>query len=94
VDHFRRDGRYTSQPLDERLPVEGRDLTTQADDSIASQQVKDALINLTEEQQMVILLKFFEERTNLEVADMMGKTEGAIKSLQYRALAALRRHLQ
>jgi len=28
------------------------------------------------------------------VADMMGKTEGAIKSLQYRALAALRRHLQ
>ncbi|MBC7235158.1 MAG: sigma-70 family RNA polymerase sigma factor [Chloroflexi bacterium] len=93
VDHFRRDSRYTKQPLDERLPLDGQDLLAQAEDSISSERVREAMAHLTEEQQMVIVLKFFEERSNLEVAEIMGKTEGAIKSLQYRALAALRRHL-
>ena len=48
---------------------------------------------LTNDQQTVIALKFFEGLTNLEVAKVMDKSEGAIKSLQYRALAALRRQM-
>jgi DNA-directed RNA polymerase specialized sigma24 family protein len=39
----------------------------------------------------VILHKLLEGRTNSEVADLLGKTEGAVKSLQHRALASLRR---
>jgi RNA polymerase sigma-70 factor, ECF subfamily len=93
VDHFRRDGRYATQELDERLPLSSPDVLSKAEESISSERVKKAMIHLTEEQQMVIVLKFFEERSNVEVAQVMGKTEGAIKSLQYRALAALRRHL-
>jgi RNA polymerase sigma-70 factor (ECF subfamily) len=50
-----------------------------------------SLKHLTEEQQRVILHKLIEGRSNAEVADLMGKTEGAIKSLQHRALASLRR---
>jgi RNA polymerase sigma-70 factor (ECF subfamily) len=48
---------------------------------------------LTLEQRTVVALKFFEGLSNLEAAKVMGKTEGAIKSLQYRALGALRREL-
>jgi len=41
----------------------------------------------------VISLKFVEGLTNAEAAEALGKSEGAIKSLQFRALAALRRLL-
>jgi DNA-directed RNA polymerase specialized sigma24 family protein len=34
------------------------------------------------------------DHSNAEVARLMGKSEGAIKSLQHRALAALRRALE
>jgi len=49
---------------------------------------------LTEEQAQVIVLKFAEGLSNAEVARAMGKSEGAVKSLQFRALAALRRRLE
>ena len=50
-----------------------------------------SLKHLTEEQQRVILHRLIEGRSNAEVAKLLGKTEGAIKSLQHRALASLRR---
>lgn len=49
-----------------------------------------AMNQLTEEQRRVIFLKFIEGRSNLEIAKIMDKTEGAVKSLQHRALAALK----
>jgi RNA polymerase sigma-70 factor (ECF subfamily) len=51
------------------------------------------LEHLTEEQQQVIVLKFAEDLSNREVAEILGKTEGAVKALQHRGLAALRRVL-
>jgi RNA polymerase sigma-70 factor (ECF subfamily) len=39
----------------------------------------------------VIILKFVEGLSNAEVAQILGKTEGAVKSLQHRALNALHR---
>jgi len=38
----------------------------------------------------LILLKFLEDLSNGEIAVIMGKTEGAIKSLYHRSLIALR----
>jgi RNA polymerase sigma-70 factor (ECF subfamily) len=40
------------------------------------------------------MLKFMEDLDNARVARLLGKTEGAVKSLQHRALGALRRVLQ
>ena len=48
------------------------------------------LPRLTEEQHQVILLKFIEGFTNIEIAHMIGKKEGAVKGLQHRALQALK----
>lgn len=46
--------------------------------------------NLTGEQYQVILLKFIEGYSTKEIAPIMGKSEGAVKALQFRALQALR----
>jgi RNA polymerase sigma-70 factor (ECF subfamily) len=48
---------------------------------------------LTDDQQQVIALKFMQELSNEETAAVMGKPVSAVKMLQHRALAALRRLL-
>lgn len=53
----------------------------------------DAMKRLGAEQQAVLLYRFGEEYSVLEVAEIMGKTTGAIKALQHRAIANLRRIL-
>ena len=49
--------------------------------------------HLTREQQEVIALRFFNDCSLQEAAEAMGKSVGAVKLLQHRALAALRRQL-
>ena len=51
--------------------------------------LREALSQLKVEQQQVITLKFFGGLSNLEIAARMGRTEGAVKSLQYRAIHRL-----
>jgi len=45
---------------------------------------------LPQEQKRVVIMRFFEERSIREVAEKIGKSEGAIKQLQWRALQKLR----
>jgi RNA polymerase sigma-70 factor (ECF subfamily) len=55
--------------------------------------LRDALKELTAEQQQVIALKFWGGLSNLEIAERMRRTEGAVKALQYRAVQHLQRLL-
>ena len=48
---------------------------------------------LPPERQQLLILKFVEQMTNAEIAKVMGRTEGAIKSLYHRTLVALREEL-
>ena len=50
-----------------------------------------ALKLLTEEQREVVLLRFIEGLSAREVGDIMGKQEGAVRGMQFRAIEALRR---
>jgi RNA polymerase sigma-70 factor, ECF subfamily len=59
-------------------------------DRLALQQ---AISNLTTEQQQVITLKFFAGLSNLEIAEIVGRTEGAVKALQHRAINRLQQML-
>ncbi|MGH3001534.1 MAG: RNA polymerase sigma factor, partial [Gaiellaceae bacterium] len=49
---------------------------------------------LSPEQQQVLTLKFVFNLPNAEVATILDKTEGAIKSLQHRALVSLQKQLE
>ena len=59
-----------------------------------AEQVRFAMRQLTDEQAEVLSLRFLEGYSIQEVASMMNKTEGAIKALQYRAVATLRQLLE
>jgi RNA polymerase sigma-70 factor (ECF subfamily) len=48
---------------------------------------------LPAERQQLLILKFVEGMSNVEIARVMGRTEGAIKSLYHRTLIALRDEL-
>lgn len=52
-----------------------------------------AIRALTEDQQQVVILRFYTGMSNAEVSRVMGKPEGAVKALQSRALRSLRRAL-
>ena len=55
--------------------------------------VAEALKELTDDQREVIELRFFAGLSVLEAAMVMGRQEGTIRGLQFRAIAALRRQL-
>lgn len=57
------------------------------------EKVRKALLQLTQEQQKVIALKFLEGWAYPEIASLLGKTVEATRALQHRALAALRLYL-
>ncbi len=58
------------------------------------EQIHRALQRLTPDQQVVVVLKFLEGLSNEQVAEILGKPTGAVKSLQHRALARMRRILE
>jgi RNA polymerase sigma factor (sigma-70 family) len=60
---------------------------------LAHDRVRELLAVLSRDQRDVVLLRIVADLSVEEVARMLGKREGAVKALQHRALAALRRHV-
>ncbi len=56
-------------------------------------QLMEAVRRLPEDRQQLLLLKFIEQLSNAEIGEIMGRTEGAVKSLYHRTLLALREDL-
>jgi len=61
--------------------------------SIGRSSMLDLIADLSPEQRQVLTLKFVFDFANGDVAEILGKTEGAVKSLQHRALATLQKHV-
>jgi len=93
IDHHRRNGVVGTIPLDERLLEGGHDVEEAVDRALTRERLVKAMGHLTEDQRQVVLLKFIEGLSNDQAARILGKTVGAVKSLQHRALAALERAL-
>jgi len=69
-------------------------ITEEVSVKIEAEHVIDQLQYLNEQQRQVIVLRFLEGYSVAETAQVMQKSEGAIKALQHRSLNSLRRHLQ
>src|SRR5437868_4428969 len=94
MDHFRSRRRW--QPEEEVPEPPGSEEPSaemQAMQSIGRQSMLDLIDTLSPEQQQVLTLKFVFNFPNGEVATILGKTEGAVKSLQHRALASLQKQV-
>jgi RNA polymerase sigma-70 factor (ECF subfamily) len=61
---------------------------------MAHDHVRDLVAVLSPDQRDVVLLRIVADLSVEEVARMLDKREGAVKALQHRALATLRRHLK
>jgi RNA polymerase sigma-70 factor (ECF subfamily) len=91
IDLHRRRKRRGEINLTEPLAAMQIGPQTLAERALDRGQLQLALKYLTDEQRQVIVLKFIEGFDNASVARILGRSEGAIKSLQHRALNSLRR---
>ncbi len=90
IDHYRR-AKASTLPLSEDLAGEGDETAEEGERLVERKSLLLAIDELTEDQRQVIILKFLEGMSNTEIARIVNKPEGAVKSLQHRALASLRR---
>jgi RNA polymerase sigma-70 factor (ECF subfamily) len=94
MDHFRATRRLEPR---EEVPEPEPDETSPAEEeamqSIGRASMLELIEGLSADQKQVLTLKFLFDFSNAEVARILRKSEGAIKSLQHRALASLHRQL-
>ena len=93
IDHYRRQGKATLVPLESApMPVTA-DPSELALEQLANDDLRQAVRELTDEQQQVLILRFFQDLTAAQAAQIMGKSVGAVQALQHRALGSLERAL-
>lgn len=87
-------------PFDEFLPPGEPVITTLSrGEPITAEQKEEqdtllqAVRRLSPDRQQLLILKFVEEMSNTEIAQVLERTEGAVKSLYHRTLVALRQDL-
>ena len=94
MDHFRARRRWQpEEEIPEPAGVEEDSAEDQALASIGDASLLELIARLSPEQRQVLTLKFVFRFSNGEAAAILDKTEGAVKSLQHRALATLHRHV-
>jgi RNA polymerase sigma-70 factor, ECF subfamily len=79
--------------LDEHQPIdaEGPEQIVERRDREAA--VRDAVATLPDDQRQAVLLRFGGDLRNREIGEIMGRSEGAVKLLTFRAMTSLRREL-
>lgn len=77
-----------------RLTAPGESPERAVEEQTERESLRAAIRRLPADRQQLLILKFGEHLSNAEIGQIMGKTEGAIKSLYHRTLAALREDLR
>jgi RNA polymerase sigma-70 factor, ECF subfamily len=90
VDHGKRSAREAAAENDAPEPATQPDLAAIEDQGRLLRLVDQ----LPRDQRRVILERFVEQKSILEIAGLLGKTEGAVKQLQFRALQNLRTQME
>jgi RNA polymerase sigma-70 factor, ECF subfamily len=94
MDHFRAGRRW--QPEEEVPEPRGEEEPSaelEAMQTIGRESMLKLIDRLSPEQQQVLTLKFVFNLPNAEVGAILDKSEGAIKSLQHRALVSLQKQI-
>jgi RNA polymerase sigma-70 factor (ECF subfamily) len=97
VANWHRDNsRRNEVPLDDHLELPQRGDHPEAA-LVKTQELEkllSAIRNLPDDRQQIVILKFTQQMTNAEIAVIMARSEGAIKSLYHRTLLELRVDLE
>ena len=92
IDNLRRQRKHLSTEDVESL-ADDSNPELEAEGNLERQELLASLSCLPQSQKQVIILKFIEGLDNREIEHIMGKSQGAIRVLQMRALSTLRREL-
>jgi RNA polymerase sigma-70 factor (ECF subfamily) len=94
VDHYRTTRTtFAIEEVDPETFAVEEDITRTVERNLQFEEVLAAVRTLKPEYQDVLLMRFVEDLSPREVAAALGKSEGATKLLQHRALAQLRKQL-
>jgi RNA polymerase sigma-70 factor (ECF subfamily) len=85
--------KYRTVPLDDDFLADDAPLTDQAYLAHLAPLLNKAVLQLTEEQQHVIALRFGQGLSLAETAELLDRSVGSVKALQHRALASLARFM-
>jgi RNA polymerase sigma-70 factor (ECF subfamily) len=94
IDSVRRRPRQTQMTLDDAPELTSGPVFGGIDQQVAFDQIKAGLARLTPEQRQVIELRFLDGKSLAETAAVVGRNEDAVKKLQARGLASLRRRIE
>lgn len=72
----------------------GGDVESEALDALGSRWVRDVCRDLPGDQRAVLLLRLFGDLTVEQVADVLGKSVGAVKQLQRRGVLSVRKKVE
>ena len=96
IDHYRRE--RPTLNIDDHEGVDElitrHDLDLKIDLENKTKELLEAVRSLKETEQEVITMRFVEDLSTKEVAEAIGKSEGAVKVIQHRAIESLRKKLQ
>lgn len=97
LDHFRRRGTKAREVsmTDETLEMpSGVLVENQAETAWRDRNLMASIDRLSDEQRQVVLLKLLVNFSNRQIGAVLGKSEGAVKALQHRALVTLRKIME
>jgi RNA polymerase sigma-70 factor (ECF subfamily) len=92
IDHFRRGKRHEAAYAEAVRPADP-DPSAIAMIKVESERVRVAMVDLTEDQRDILVRRFVLDQSLEDVASTTGRSVGAVKSMQHRALESLRRAL-
>lgn len=93
VDHYRLNREHSSlNPFisDTKKEADPMRLTQ---DSLNNDKLKLAISKLKKNYQQILILKFINDLSNTEISEILKKSEGSVRILQFRALRALKAEL-
>jgi RNA polymerase sigma-70 factor (ECF subfamily) len=96
IDHYRRNGREPQRVSIDDLPLRDKnpDPGEVTSLNIKHQELRQAIELLRDDYQEVLVLRFLNDLSPTETAKVMKRSTGAVRVLQYRAIAALRKTLE
>lgn len=96
IDQYRRNGRSPQHVSIEDMQI--KDMAPEPGEAATSnlkhQELRKAIYLLRDDYQEVLVLRFLNDLTPQETATVMKRSTGAIRVLQHRAIAALRKSLE
>lgn len=94
IDYYRKRGRARLVPLEDMPPAAGARQDSDMESMLDLDTVRRLLAKLSGDEQRVLMLRFVEGLDNPDVASALGKSQGAIRVIQFRALRRLRKLLE